>query len=274
MIGTHFSKNGALLPVKQAIVPINNIEFIYGFGVYENLKLRNNILYFARMHIERLLHSARFISLEHCFIEEHINQYINELIKKNGIKTANIKILLLGARKPQDAAIYIFLLNPKFTDRKLYKTGAEVLSVKYERQFPQAKTLNMLGSYLAHTKAREENCYDAILIDNRGNALESTRTNFFAIKDKILYTAPKERILNGVTRQTVIHTAIENGYKVKEKLVQYKNLSSYDGAFLTSTSSKILPLSKIDGITLEIPENLKKLIALYNGFLKNSNGIF
>ncbi len=39
----YFSKNGKILPIEQAVIPFSNIEYSYGFGVYENqLKKRNN----------------------------------------------------------------------------------------------------------------------------------------------------------------------------------------------------------------------------------------
>lgn len=45
-------------------------------------------------------------------------------------------------------------------------------------------------------------------------------------------------------------------------------MADYDGAFLTSTSTKIIPIKQIDDyIYSEIPENLKKLMKIYDDFL-------
>ena len=275
MIGGYFSKNGVLLPISEASISIDDLEFTYGFGVYENLKIRNGVLYFADQHIERLCASARIIKLEHGFEKPFITDAIDELIKKNEIATANIKMLLLGGKEPKDARLFIFLLNPKFVDRKAYKEGASVVSVHYERLFPQAKTLNMLGSYMSYGAAVQSSCYDALLLDKDKHALEGTRTNFYCIKGNTITTAPAHYVLNGVTRQTVLSVARQNGYEILEKPIPYASIPHYEGAFLTSTSSNIVPLRKIDDHLFErIPESIKNLMKQYKEFLVKSHGKF
>jgi len=270
-----FSKNGEILPSEQATIPLSNIEYSYGFGVYENLKVRHGIVYFTKQHIERLQKSAEIIGLTHQFSNEAIEQYLKELLEKLDLKeqdnACNIKMLLIGGREPQ---LFIMALAPHFPDRKLYSEGAKMITVHYERQFPNAKTLNMLPSYLAYKKAKEQECYDALLISKDGLILEGTRTNFFAIKDTTLFTAPKEDVLEGVTRQTVIAAAKRAGFTLEEKAIPLSQIGEFDGVFLTSTSSKIIPVRQIDDKNFQIPEKLKELMQAYDTFLKESNGIF
>ena len=63
----YFSKNGELLPVEDAVVPLANIEYQYGFGVYETIRVVHGTPYFLKDHLERLQESARLIGLEHSF---------------------------------------------------------------------------------------------------------------------------------------------------------------------------------------------------------------
>ena len=60
------SINGQIVDEKLAVLPISSIEAQYGFGVYENIKVRKNIIYFVREHIDRLLHSANRIGRKAC----------------------------------------------------------------------------------------------------------------------------------------------------------------------------------------------------------------
>ena len=53
----------------------------------------------------------------------------------------------------------------------------------------------MLQSYLAYRKAKEADCYDALLINMEGCITEGTRTNFFCIKEKTITTPPESEIL-------------------------------------------------------------------------------
>src|SRR5258706_13260244 len=179
----YFSKNGQILPIDQAVIPVSNIAYSYGFGVYESIKVRNNIIYFVDQHVERLFFSADVIGLKHPFTKEEIKKWIENLINDLQTESYNLKILLIGGNDP---LLFITPLAPKFPDRKLYSEGAKTITVKNERLFPNAKTLNMLPSYLAYTKAKEKDCYDALLLDSHDNLVEGTRTNFFVVKDNVM----------------------------------------------------------------------------------------
>jgi len=271
----YFSRNGQILPIDQAVMPLSNIEYSYGFGVYETLRIRNGIIYFVDQHVARLEKSAEIIGLTHPYTKQQIIQYIRELadalklVEEQG--SCNIKILLIGGREPQ---LFIMALAPLFTDRKLYTQGAKTITVQYERIFPHAKTLNMLSSYLAFKKAQDEECFDGLFISKEGTILEGTRSNFFAIKGRTLVMPPKEQVLEGVTLQTVIAVAKKIGFTVEESNIPLADIAQYDGAFFTTTISKIVPISQIDDYVLEIPETLRELMAAYDAFLKESQGIF
>lgn len=269
----YFSKNGELLQVNEAVIPLSSIEYSYGFGVYENIRVSGGIIYFIKNHIERLIESAKIISLEHAFTEEQVERNIRELVTKNNIEACNIKILLIGAPDKADAQLFIMCLNPLFPDRKLYRDGAVLTTYQYERAFPHAKTLNMLQSYLAYSQARKSGAYDTLLINRDGSITEGTRTNFFAIKDKVIYTPPEKDILLGVTRKVLLKVAIDNGYEVAEKSITTDEVPQYDGAFISSTSSKIIPIKSIDGQDLNPkPDALKELMSLFDDFLANCKG--
>jgi len=268
----YFSQNGKILPINQATIPFSNIEYSYGFGVYENVRISNGIIYFLKDHTERLLESAKTIGLDHPFNEEFIKNSILELVKDYKSETFNLKILLIGGAIKEKATLNILCLNPLFTDRKFYKEGAEFITYNYERAFPHAKTLNMLESYLAYGKAKESGAYDALLINHEDFILEGTRTNFFCIKDKNIFTPPEKDILLGVMRKVVLKVALENNYQIVEKNIKLDDVKSYDSAFVTSTSAKIIPIKSINEIILNIPDSLKELMKLLSDFLDNCQG--
>ncbi|EKE14537.1 MAG: hypothetical protein ACD_12C00439G0002 [uncultured bacterium] len=268
----YFSQNGKILPIEQAVIPLSNIEYTYGFGVYENVRVSNGDIYFLKDHTERLFESAKTIGLDHSFSEEFIKNSISDLIRDYKSETFNLKILLIGGSTKEKAILNILCLNPLFPDKKLYRDGAEFITYDYERAFPHAKTLNMLESYLAYKKAKERKAYDALLINHDGFILEGTRTNFFCIKDKVIYSPFEKDILLGVMRKVMLKVALENNYQVVEKNIKLEDVKLYNGAFVTSTSSKIMPIKSIDGNLLNIPGSLKELMKLLNPFLDNCQG--
>jgi branched-subunit amino acid aminotransferase/4-amino-4-deoxychorismate lyase len=243
--------------------------------VYETIKLRNNTVYFLKQHVDRLIQSAAIIDLSHEYTHERIIKHITDLVTRNGEANCNIKILLIGGKTAQEALFVILPLAPLYPDRKLYTRGATANTVNYERYLPNAKTLNMLRSYMYYTQAVKLGHYDTLFLDAANNILEGSRTNFFTIKGTTIVTPPKNTVLEGVTRQTVIAVAKKIGYSVEEKEIPLASLHQYDGAFLTSTSTNILPLTQIDTNAFRvIPEAIKSLMKQYDSFLHDSKGIF
>ncbi len=263
-----FSKNGEILPIAESNVPLASIEYAYGFGVYETLRVKNGKPVFLSDHIDRLRISADIIGLEHPFSVEDLKKFVIDLVAKVETQTYNLKILLIGAPEVEEACLYILCSNPLFLDKKLYRDGVEVITTNFERPYPHAKSLNMLQSYMAYREAKQKNAYDALLVNRVGNITEGTRTNFFAIKDKVIYSAPEEEILLGVTRKNILDIALKNGYQVKSTNIKPEDLNTYDGAFLTSTSTKIVPIKKVDNFEFgSFPESLTELMNLFDNFL-------
>jgi branched-chain amino acid aminotransferase len=268
MLYKYFSHNGAVLPVDQAVVSLGNVEYAYGFGVYETIRLAKGRIYFLDEHANRLLASAQVIDLQHDFTADFVRQSVQDLIRQNGAETCNLKLLLIGGRTVQDASLYIMCLNPLFPDRKLYREGATALTYNYERDFPPAKTLSMLPSYLAYRQAKAAGGYDALFINRQGNITEGTRTNFFTMQDKTIFSPPAQAVLPGITRAKMLEVALANGFEIVEQDIKLSQIDQFTAAFLTSVSSKIMPLRAIDDHEFGPPSpELQGLMAAFDQFL-------
>jgi D-alanine transaminase/branched-chain amino acid aminotransferase len=225
--------------------------------------------------VGRLLESARIIGLEHEFTVDFVRRSISELLQSTDSEACNIKILLIGGATAAAAQLFVLCLNPLFPDRKLYRDGAAVITTEYERAFPHAKTLNMLQSFLAYREAKRAGAYDALLINRDGNITEGTRTNFFCIAGKTIFSPPESDILLGVTRKAMLMAAAGDGFEVVHRNIGEDDLGNYDGAFITSTSSKIVPIRSVGGRILNErpPEMLVRLMRVFGDFLAESQGV-
>ncbi len=261
MLPPSFSLNGLLKPISEAVISLDNLEFSYGFGVYEIIKVRNKILYFPEKHIERLFHSAKTINLNVPLPPEAVFSALQDFTKAIPEQSYNIKILCVAGN------LYIFATTPLFVPDKLYRTGVSVITYNGERLFPQAKTLNMLMSYQAYAQAKEQQAYDALLVDNNGLIREGTRTNFFFTDGETIFTPPAEHVLEGVTKLTLTEVLQKSGIEIVEKKIELTELHHYTGFFLTSTSSKVLPITSINEINFTIPEIIKTAMKVYDDYL-------
>lgn len=266
----YFSSNGAILPIEEAAVSLRDVEYSYGFGVYETIRVSKGAVYFLDEHCGRLLGSAAIINLAHTFTRDSIATNIRQLLEKNRAETCNVKVLLIGSKTKETAKLYIMCLNPLFPDRKLYKNGVHTIIYEYERDFPQAKTLNMLSSYLAYKKAQESDAYEALLINKAGFITEGTRTNFFGLRERTIISPKESDILMGVTRTNVLEIARQKGFKFIVKDIKPTDLGDFESTFLTSTSAKIMPIRSIDKHELGPPSVvLVELMRSYDEFLSS-----
>ena len=268
MNGPWFSFNGELKTLDSATIGADDLAFAYGFGVYETLKVRAGVVHFAPLHEQRLWHSAAILNLEHPWKTGDFARFVQALVAANGVSDANLKALLIGGNTPSEARLYLMCLNPLFPDRKNYSRGGSAITWVGERAYPQAKSLNMLTSYLAYREAKTRGCYDALLVNRRGEATEGTRTNLFATDGHRIFTPPASEVLEGVTKLTVQHVIREMGIELLESPLPASELTQWAGAFLTSTSTKVMPLALIDGKPVALSPLVKTLMKAYDGFLK------
>jgi branched-subunit amino acid aminotransferase/4-amino-4-deoxychorismate lyase len=260
--------NGELIPVDRAAIRVDDIDFTYGYGVYETLKVRKRILYFPALHTQRLLYSASLIGLAHVFEAERIELWIRELVRANGGADANVKMLFIGGASAQRARLYIMTLSPLFPSRNLYRDGAGALIYAGERVCPRAKSLNMLVSTLAFRQARAAGAYDAILRNSRGFLTEGTRTNLFYTDGGEIFTPPADDVLEGVTRLTLMRALAEAGIGFRECPLMESELGRWAGYFLTSTSTKVMPLSRIGDVVFEVPAITRRVMKIYEAWLE------
>jgi len=268
MTGGFCSVNGRLVPAAEAVVPVDDINFAYGFGVYETLKLRRRVLYFPDYHERRLFNSAEIIGLEHAWKPGDLVGMLRELVAANRREDANLKVLLVGGDGPERSRLYCMCLNPLYPERRDFRDGARALVWPGERIYPQAKTLSMLQSVLAYREARRAGAYDAVFLGRDGTLTEGTRTNLFFTDGERLFTPPAERVLEGVTRMTIIQAAGEAGLAVEERPLPEAGLADYAGFFLSSTSTRIMPLKLLGGHASGIPELVRRLMKLYDDWLE------
>lgn len=267
MTGEFFVHNGALEPVVAAVVPLDDADVIYGYGVYETLKVRRGLIYFPERHVERLLHSAREVGIAHPFTDRQLLEGLQRLVEANRTVDANLKVLLYGGGTSAQARFYILQLAPLFPDRKLYRNGATAILVPGERWKPQAKSLNMLLSAYAYHRAQEAGAYDALLVNREGRITEGTRTNFWYTDGERIFTPPRHQVLEGVTQQTVLECLREAGIEVVRRELATSELPQWSGCFLTSTSTKVMPLRTVAEVSFEVPPIVRRVMELYDAWL-------
>ena len=103
------------------------------------------------------------------------------------------------------------------------------------------KTLNLLPQTLYASEADANGCDECVL--HRCNIVtECSHSNVSIIKDGILYTHPKSRlILPGITRECILSFCERDGIPFKETPFSLKDLYEADDIIVSSTSKLACP---------------------------------
>jgi len=205
---------------------------------------------FVKDHFERLLKSAKIIDKTIKLTDiSKFQENINQLIKLNEIENGNIRIDVICSL-PQMILFYQIEANyPKPED---YKNGVSAVLQFDERKNPNAKTFHKDLREKASIIKKESNAYETILVNNKNQITEGSKSNLFFVKDNIIYSAPEEQILAGITRKHIINIMNKLTIEHKQKTISTIELSNFDAAFISGTSPIILPLNKIDNHTFDV----------------------
>jgi len=248
MIGSHIVKNGQVAEAGDAVVPLDDTDVTYGYGCYETLKVRDGVLYFPEFHEARLLNSAAILGIVTDLKPGALVRSLGVLIDDNHIRECNIKVMMIG-REGRSADWYAFMLPALVAPETAYTEGASCLLFKGERHFPQAKSLSMLLSTVAYREAARQGCWDALLVNGRGQITEGTRTNVFYARcgeSSAIYTPPAIDVLDGITRRTLIIALDEAGIRTVERPLELADaLSGEYSLAVTSTSSRVIPVAAL-----------------------------
>jgi D-alanine transaminase len=111
------------------------------------------------------------------------------------------------------------------------------------------KTVALLPNVLAKQAARESGAYEAWLVDGQGHVTEGASTNAWIVtRDGELVTRQTDSgILAGITRGTLKTIASDLQLKFVERPFTLAEAKKAREAFITSATSFVTPVVKIDG---------------------------
>lgn len=250
--------NGDYLPYERATVSVEDRGFLFGDGVYEVYRTYQGKPFKFREHLERLDRSLRELRLAAPPLDwEAVHR---ELVGRNGLEQTDVQVYIQITRgaavprahqfPPADTAPTVFALaRPvKPLPESLRTGGATAITVPDERWGRcDIKSINLLPNVLAKQKAADAGAFEALLVRD-GVVIEGSSTNVFAVVDGAVVTYPRSnRILGGITREVVVQLARDLGYRLVEGPILVSDLNRATELFITSTTSEVLPVVRVDG---------------------------
>jgi D-alanine transaminase len=250
--------NGEFLPRHEAKLSVDERGFFFGDGVYEVTRAVDGRLFESGRHLKRLARGLRELRLEPSISLGEIEAVSLELLRRNDITSGEGTVYLQITRgaaprthhfPPAGTPCTVFLSAQRFalpSDKRA--TGVSVVTypdIRWSRC--DIKTVNLLAAVMAKQHAVDHGVFEAIFV--RESAItEGSHTNVFGVIDGELRTYPASNlILPGITRDVVLEVARELDVPVNETPFHVHHLPQLQEAFLTGTTTDVMPIVSIDG---------------------------
>ncbi len=261
--------DGELLDWDAANVHILTHSLHYGLGAFEGIRAykRPNGSYVFRLkeHIDRLYDTCKLTLLAPKPSHAQVMEACVELLRANKMEEGYLRPMVFvgeGAmgiyapNNPVRTTVIAWKWGAYLGDEAL-KNGIRAKISSFARHHINVSLAKgkIMGQYTNSVLAKREAKFggydEAIMLDVQGYVSEGTGENIFIVKDGVLITPDlSASILAGITRDTVLTLAREEGIPVREERITRDQLWLADEAFFTGTAAEVTPIREVDNRTV------------------------
>lgn len=238
----------------------------YGLGAFEGIRAYQRAdgktyVFRLKEHIDRLFATCKLVLIAPRFTREQVQAACVEILRKNKMSNGYLRPItfvgegamgIYAPDNPTRTAIIAWNWGAYLGDEAL-KHGIRAKISSFARHHINVSMAKgkIMGQYtnsiLAKREAKLGGYDEAILLDSNGYVSEGSGENLFIVKNGTIITPDlSSSILEGITRETVMTLAREEGIPVKEGRITRDQLWLADEAFLTGTAAEVTPLREVD----------------------------
>ena len=255
-------------------------EPCYDIIYYETVRIYKGVLLFLEDHLERLTASVKASEgfyVDTKFIKFALINYLDALAL--GEYDGNMRIVIT-----RDHTVF-HICEANIPTEDLFKTGIATNILQWERVAPHVKVFRSEYKEAVAQKFSEDTPYgkpyEVLLENKRGELTEGSKSNFFAIVDGEIYSAPNDLILIGITRKYVLDALKKAGLTLRFATFNMQKLTDPShkvALFVSSTPFDILPIASVneykfdsanDELVLRIMKMYKEIVDSYYEEHKN-----
>lgn len=269
--------DGQMVPWGDAKIHVLTHGLHYASCVFEGQRAYGGKVFKLREHTNRLIQSGQTLDFTIPYSADEIDEACRQVLAKNNLVDAYMRpvawrgseeLSVPGRNNKVHLAIASWVWPSYFSVEEKLK-GIRLEWSKWKRPSPETIpcTAKAAGLYMICTLSKDaamaNGFADALMLDYRGYVAEATGANVFFVKGDEIHTPTPDCFLNGITRQTVIGLAKENGYKVIERHIKPEELSKFDECFLTGTAAELTPVSQVSEFMFKPGKACTTLINAY-----------
>jgi branched-chain amino acid aminotransferase len=273
--------NGELFPRNEAKISVFDSGYLVGDGIWEALRLHDDVLVFLNDHLHRLWQAAATVSIDMKMTREELTDKIWYTLRANDMHDGvHVRFMVTrGTKKTPSQDPRLMLTGPNLVIIPEYKLaspdsrsrGVTLFTSTIRRGSPdyldpRLNCHSKLHEVIALLQALEAGADEALMLDVHGFVATCNATNFFIVKNDEVWTSTGHYCMNGITRGKVIKIANENGISCYQKNFSLYDVYSADEAFVTGTFGGLTPVVKVDGRVIgdgNLGATTEKLTELY-----------
>ena len=257
--------DGEFVDWDDATIHVLNPTLHYGWGVFEGIRAyatdRGPAVFRLTEHIQRLFRSAHVYFLEPAFTVEEVVAATKQLVLMNDVESCYVRPLMylgygeMGLNPLPSKTNVMVACWPwgTYLGEEAETTGVRARVSSWQRiganTIPPAGkgTGQYLNSSLAKVEALKAGYDEAIMLTPDGRVAEGSGENLFVVSNGVLLTPPiVDGVLAGLTRDSVMTLARDEGIEVAERSLVRSDLYFADEVFCTGTAAEVVPMVEID----------------------------
>ncbi len=252
--------NGRYRPHREASVHVEDRGYQFADAVYEVCEVSGGAIIDMTRHLDRLERSLGELAMGWPVDRTALAGILAETVRQNRVRDGLVYIQVSRgvARRdhpfpppgtPASLVVTAKRLDPASFAAKAAK-GVTVITVPENRwDRVDIKTTGLLPNVLARQQAMDSGAAEAWYVDPDGTVKEGAATNAWIVTaDGALVTRPADHgILRGVTRATVLDIVENLGLRFEERAFTVTEAHNAREAFMTSATSRVMPVVAIDG---------------------------
>ena len=257
--------NGVVKPWQEATVHVMAHALHYGSSVFEGIRSYDTPngpkIFRLTDHLRRLYSSARIYEMDIPYTLEQLTNACREVLAANKLGKAYLRPIAyrglggfgLSADTPIDVSVATWEMGP-YLGAGVLEAGIDACVSSWQRFAPNTIPAGAKagGNYLSGTliarEARRLGFGEGIALASTGLLSEGAGENLFLVFDGALHTTPvSAALLNGITRNTIMRLARDNGIEVVERDLPREYLYLCDELFMCGTAAEITPIRSVDG---------------------------
>ena len=251
--------NGEIVPWKDAKVHVLTHGLHYGSSVFEGERAYDGVIFKSTEHSIRFRKSAEIMDFEIPYSVEELNAAKDKVEALNGGGDQYVRPVAwrgseMMAVSAQHNKIHVAIATwawPSMFDPETKMKGVKLDIAEFRRPDPMCAPVHAkaAGLYMICTiskhKAEKKGYADAMMLDWQGRVAECTGANIFFTRDGAIHTPIADCFLNGITRQTVIALAKEQGLEIIERRIMPEELSTFNECFIVGSAAEVTPVAEI-----------------------------